>query len=272
MAHRVVGCSESALQQLSAVDLNVFLSTGFRAADPTLQDHCVAVMRGLGAADAQFRQDVFLWRNFFAHMTLRGEKGFYVDSGANEPRNISNTFFFDRCLGWPGLCVEPNEEYHAAIATQRSCTLIKECITAKPSRLHMQLKAGLSKVTRNKRAKPVHCNPLESMLHRAPGWTGQVSLWSLDVEGHEMVVLNGTRFDVTPTDVLLVEDNNIASRPLDRLMAQKGFLKAAQLPIDSVYVARRRDVCWPESYWEIPEEAIRWEKQSRHDAKKKYFW
>mgnify|MGYP006879343020 CR=1 FL=1 len=56
-----------------------------------------------------------------------------------------------------------------------------------------------------------------------------------------MVVLNGTRFDVTPTDVLLVEDNNIASRPLDRRMAQKGFLKAAQLPIDSVYVARRRD-------------------------------
>ena len=55
----------------------------------------------------------------------------------------------------------------------------------------MQLKAGLSKVTRNKRAKPVHCNPLESMLHRAPGWTAQVSLWSLDVEGHEMVVLNG---------------------------------------------------------------------------------
>lgn len=213
MAHRVVGCSESALQQLSAVDLNAFLSTGFRAADPTLQDHCVAVMRGLGA---QMPNSA----GCFLVATLRGEKGFYVDSGANEPRNISNTFFFDRCLGWPGLCVEPNEEYHAAIATQRSCTLIKECITAKPSRLHMQLKAGLSKVTRNKRAKPVHCNPLESMLHRAPGWTGQVSLWSLDVEGHEMVVLNGTRFDVTPTDVLLVEDNNIASRPLDRLMAQ----------------------------------------------------
>lgn len=29
-------------------------------------------------------------------------------SGANNAYDMSNTFFFDRCLGWRGICVEPN--------------------------------------------------------------------------------------------------------------------------------------------------------------------
>lgn len=30
----------------------------------------------------------------------------YVDVGAHHPLDISNTAFFDLCLGWKGLCIE----------------------------------------------------------------------------------------------------------------------------------------------------------------------
>ena len=36
------------------------------------------------------------------------ERGFYIDIGAFHPFKLSNTVFFDQCLGWEGICVEPN--------------------------------------------------------------------------------------------------------------------------------------------------------------------
>ena len=55
---------------------------------------------------------MWLFDNIFKTYALQNKKGFYIDSGANEWRYNSNTFFYDVCLGWDGLCVEPNINYH----------------------------------------------------------------------------------------------------------------------------------------------------------------
>ena len=46
---------------------------------------------------SQFGQDMFTFHNFFKEMTLAGEKGFYIDSGANDATVLSNTLFYDVC-------------------------------------------------------------------------------------------------------------------------------------------------------------------------------
>ena len=74
-----------------------------------------------------------MWRNYFAPLTLHGRKGFYVDSGANDYKSLSNTYFFDKCLGWSGLCIEPHEPYHRGLLENRSCTLVPECISDHPN-------------------------------------------------------------------------------------------------------------------------------------------
>ena len=56
-------------------------------------------MTGKSAFASQAGQDVFLWRNIFAKMTLNGQRGFYVESGANDASTASNTLFYDKCLG-----------------------------------------------------------------------------------------------------------------------------------------------------------------------------
>ena len=83
----------------------------FKANDPQYQDFCMDAFRNDKAA-SQFSQDIWLFNNVFKEFTVAGKKGFYVDSGANDYRYISNTFFFDVCLGWEGLCVEPVSSYH----------------------------------------------------------------------------------------------------------------------------------------------------------------
>lgn len=270
-----LGCSnratrECALQQATKQEIQNFVSTSFRAADPQLQGWCKDAMLGNLRTSSQMGQDLFLWSNFFSRATIRGEKGFYVDSGTNNAVNLSNTFFFDRCLGWSGLCVEPNAQYHEGIKAKRTCTLVKECISDTVTVLHMKQKGVSSSIKNDPKYPPIQCSPLDSMLRRSAGYAGRVSLWSLDVEGHEMIVLNGTRFESTPTDVLLIEDVHLKSRALDRLMARKRFVKAAQLPIDAVYVARNTSVCWPTEFNPIYNEEEQWQTATSYSTKMEF--
>ena len=42
--------------------------------------------------------------------------------------HLSNTFFFDKCLGWRGVCFEPQPQYHAPTRKSRSCHLVPHCV------------------------------------------------------------------------------------------------------------------------------------------------
>jgi hypothetical protein len=91
-----------------------------------LRSRCEAVLRDTKRGDGGFSQawqDWILYRNFFANQT----EGFYLDIGANEAITISNTAFFDICLGWQGVCFEPQAQYHRRLKSERSCTLVRLC-------------------------------------------------------------------------------------------------------------------------------------------------
>ncbi len=61
---------------------------------------------------SQFGQDIFLDKIVF-----QGKReGFFIDIGANHPKNLSNTLFFEE-LGWKGIAFEPQS---------RLCELWKE--------------------------------------------------------------------------------------------------------------------------------------------------
>ena len=44
-------------------------------------------------------EDYFLWSRHFRHLK---RPGVFLDIAANEPMSMSNTFFFETCLGWKG--------------------------------------------------------------------------------------------------------------------------------------------------------------------------
>jgi hypothetical protein len=230
--------------------------------------------------------------NALHNPTPQGRKGFYVDSGANDAENLSNTFFFDKCLGWDGLCVEPQSMYHADILAKRSCKLVPKCISDKVksvmiegtgagiascySIVHLScnlaiknniLSAPIAIVDRytfqiplinhiNKRisganveegAGPssVECESLHDML-KAVG-RDSVDLWSLDVEGHEMTVLDSVQFNRLHVNVLLIEDFWISARDLQALMTAKGYVLFQELAVDAVLAKRSFPI--PENVW-----------------------
>ena len=213
----------------------------FTASDPAYQDWCFNILKTGAGSSSQFEQDIFLFMNVYKYWPMEGRVGFYVDSGANDAEQMSNTFFYDKCLGWKGLCVEPLIQYHEKIRKLRSCTLFPECVSDKKRFVNMGgVGAGAFVDEKAKIGSQVQCDSIQSMLSRSGNAGVEISLWSLDVEGHEMTILKDLNYAQVNVLLFLIEDFWLSARELDLFMSQHSFLKYHQLAIDSVFVNRTR--------------------------------
>tara|TARA_A100001015_G_C15038662_1_gene738026 strand:- start:3348 stop:3815 length:468 start_codon:yes stop_codon:yes gene_type:complete len=88
--------------------------------DPNYQglDCDTAMRHPLGDSNSQWAQDWYGYQNFFKHANIdTSSPGTFVDVGAFHPFMYSNSLFFEQCLGWKGVLVEPNPHwapYHLA--------------------------------------------------------------------------------------------------------------------------------------------------------------
>jgi hypothetical protein len=53
---------------------------------------------------SQHGQDAFVYETFFKS---KDGQGYFVDVGAYDGVTFSNSLFFERHLGWSGICIEP---------------------------------------------------------------------------------------------------------------------------------------------------------------------
>lgn len=187
----------------------------YTSPNPRDQIYCSNILNNRNGSLSQYDQDLFVFFNVFKFWPMHGKIGYYVDSGANEAKLGSNSFFFDACLGWKGLCVEPDPRYHAELKMYRSCELISECISDRNKSINMVpprngafMKVGEHETT--PKSGGMKCNSLANMLslHNIP----RVDFWSLDVEGHEMTVLTSVNFSAVDIAVLLVEGKSYCVR------------------------------------------------------------
>ena len=100
--------------------------------EPEYKPLCRKMVTGGAFSFAQAWQDWWLFHNLFSDRLTWGE-GTYVDIGTHAPESLSNTLFFDKCLGWSrSVCFEPNPAHHAAIKSKRSCALVPHCVLDRP--------------------------------------------------------------------------------------------------------------------------------------------
>lgn len=211
----------------------------YKAANPLYQDFCTQALSG-GPGNSQHEQDVTLFHNIFKPFVVSGRKGFYVESGANQWKEFSNTFFFDVCLGWDGLCIEPQSTYIAGLKEHRTCQVLQKCISDKQTTANMNGTGGMAKIaTMPGSSGSIECLPLAEMLKNTKGGSrNHIDFWSLDVEGFEMEVLSSINFNAVTVSALLIEDFWISQRNMDRLLtnADTGLVKYLQFPVDSLFI------------------------------------
>jgi Methyltransferase FkbM domain len=252
--------------------------------DPDQQEMCYNIVAGLSNSSfGEHQQDMYIFHNFFRYWPMEHKKGFYVDIGSEDAIRNSKSAFFDVCLGWDGICIEPDEKHHEKIRTSRTCKLLPYCISDKPfsdessSETAVASASTSAAMTRHSwlgflgfnkpeevapGAEPVQCYTLDDLITRHPTFKKRrtIDLLSMDIGGQDIAVIKSANLTGISINTIIFEDTKFDTRVLDRVLGDKGFLKFHQLPYNSVYMPRKASIWYPwnhEKQWEEVESSIR---------------
>lgn len=205
---------------------------------------------------SQCKQDKFINEIIF-----KGKRnGLFVDIGANDGITYSNTYFFEKELGWNGICFEPLEYTFAKLRSLRSSILINGC--AAPfngvetffsvqgysemlsglkskydarhlDRLYKELAEHGGKVTEI----PIQCYDVNEVFKKYNFY--EIDFISIDTEGGELEILKAIDFDTFQIKVITVE-NAYQSAEYAQFMETKNFEKVKHLEADEIYVNKKQ--------------------------------
>ncbi len=207
------------------------------------------------ATYGQYGQDGYVNEHYFKNR--RG--GVFIDIGAHNGMTYSNTYFFEKELGWTGICIEPLPERFAELQVCRSCICIQGCV-ADTDGVSQLLKVSSPYVNTEmlsglqdkydprhfERMKievatyggsyeyiDVQCYKLNGLLEKN-GIT-HVNFLSIDTEGGEFDILSSIDFSKYKIDVITVEDNYGDSRFIS-FLEEKGYTLITRLGMDLLFV------------------------------------
>jgi FkbM family methyltransferase len=206
---------------------------------------------------SQYGQDRFVREHL-----LPGPRGFFIEIGADDGVDKSNTLAFEEA-GWTGLCIEPSPVRFAALRANRRCECLNVAIASHEGREPfldiLGYGKGLSGLVRNydprhvaRIARETADNPLTrgrseivvpterlDALLAGRGIT-HVDFCSIDVEGGELDVLESIDFAAVTFEVIAVEDN-YGNDSMQAVMQANGFTPHATVGQDVIFVRHERD-------------------------------
>jgi|LakMenE18May11ns_1017448.scaffolds.fasta_scaffold9582178_1 FkbM family methyltransferase len=147
---------------------------------------------------------------------LNFKDGFYIECGANDGVNQSNTWYFEKSLNWRGILIEPNKQIFEELKKNRSSknifknvALVSEDFKNKNEEIYLtknNLESKLTNVFTPLNQKVV-IETLNNILKEIN--VNKINLFSLDVEGYEEEVLRGLNLNSFDIDYILIETNNL---------------------------------------------------------------
>ncbi|NGX45022.1 MAG: hypothetical protein K940chlam2_00162 [Chlamydiae bacterium] len=201
---------------------------------------------------SQCGQDRYVYKKFFNHH----RNGVFVDIGAHDGVFINNTNFFEKTLGWTGICVEPNPTVFPQLKENRSCTCIQGCVSneggKRPYLLLPKNINGLCGLV-DKYDQP-HLDKIKELMSTNEGSSEKISVncyllndlldengithinfLSVDTEGGELDILKSLDFSKYQIDVITVEVNPSDER-FPPFLEEKGFRLDTRLEQDLIFV------------------------------------
>ena len=211
------------------------------------------VQRALGQHPlfySQAGQDKYIYEHCF-----RARKdGVFVELGGLDGVLGSNTYYFEKSLGWTGLIVEPSPRMVAAIRKVRGCEVVHAAIADFDGRADfLEITAGYTQMSglvdaypedmlRTVRAHPNHREQvitvsairLDSLLDRHA--IKQVDYCSIDVEGAEFAIINAVDLGQLDIRVLSLENSSRGQqRPLKAQLEEANYELLTVLGYDEIY-------------------------------------
>jgi FkbM family methyltransferase len=177
--------------------------------------------------------------------------GFFIELGAHNGFDISNTYILEKHYGWRGICIEPDPINFPKLVNERNCICVQACIDGTPREvrfLHDGAIGGiidsdtdikpnaaqnLIELAGNQgRLDTVQTKTLGQIL-RENNAPKVIDFFSFDVEGAETRILRNFDFNEYVFSALVIER---ASEELNEILFRNGY-KFVELRVgDSFYV------------------------------------
>ncbi|MFW7266348.1 FkbM family methyltransferase [Gluconacetobacter sp. Hr-1-5] len=186
---------------------------------------------------AQLFQDIFA-----LHVLGWRRSGFFVEFGATNGEDLSNTYLLERNFEWKGILSEPNPVWHRDLNKSRQCIIDHRCVWSESGSNIMfsyndvdaefataeifQLSDMHARIRKDFKLMEVETVSLNDLLYQnhAPSI---IDYLSIDTEGSELEILKEFDFKKYHVNVVTVEHNfnAIARENIFRLMNANGFTR-----------------------------------------------
>lgn len=210
--------------------------------------------RSLGRdSKSQIGQDLFALSELGAR-----REGFFVEFGATNGVDRSNSWMLEKRLGWRGILAEPARCWHRDLAANRGCCIDHRCVwkttgarlvfneVTDPELSTLSAVADVDfhqAARRSHLAYEVETVSLDELL-RFHGAPTVIDLLSIDTEGSELEILEALDFSRWRFRVIVCEHNYAPIRDkIHALLTSKGYVRryADLSRFDDWYVLPRCD-------------------------------
>ena len=179
---------------------------------------------------SQAGQDLWVMRDVFGHRT----GGYFVDIGAADGVELSNTCALERYLGWSGICVEAYPGTFAKLQRNRRCRSLNLCLDAQRGTVQFTAGQGffggiVAEDTDNTVARDtvsVRAVTFADLIQEH-GVPPTIDYLSIDVEGAEDRVMSTFPF---ATHRFLAATIERPGDVLRQTLAREGYVLVAELP------------------------------------------
>lgn len=184
---------------------------------------------------SQLKQDLFV----LSELNFKRD-GYFVEFGATNGVDLSNSYMLEKQMGWTGIVAEPAHIWHDDLIKNRSCLLDFNCVwkeSGKTLEFNEVDAAELStinvfsgvdehaKTRENGNKYEVNTISLIDLLekHDAPK---EIDYLSIDTEGSEFEILSAFDFDAYKIKVITCEHNYTPMREkILNLLLSKGYVR-----------------------------------------------
>ena len=218
------------------------LSTNISSYTETLLGFYSSVLLNRELSKSQLFQDLFV-------LFILNEKknGTFLEFGATNGIELSNSFMLEKYFGWTGVLAEPSPQWHSELYSNRpTTTILTDCIyseTGKQIDFFVSDNGVFSTLDEFKNSD-INSMPGNTQARNASGYNclvdtislndvilkyfngAQIDYMSVDTEGSELLILKNFNFEKYAPKIVTVEHNfSDAQNELDELFTRNNYLR-----------------------------------------------
>lgn len=173
--------------------------------------------------------------------------GYFVDVGAYDGVELSNTYLLETQYGWDGICIEPLPDKFFQCQKTRKCKCFQDAVYSEAGKFFEFKLAGLIGGIAQHIDRHLHALQSQSMLVITKTLTSildevnapkQIDYLSLDTEGSELEILKGIDFDKYQFTIIDIEHNYVEPRrsEMRQYLQERGYKYHKANDFDDQYI------------------------------------